>query len=312
MNVQYDFALENGALIHIDDAQRGYEGYICAGCDNRLVPKKGEVYEHHFAHHPGVVNLNCKPETAMHNLAKNAIANAHADARREGREYWLQAQTKTRCAGCVFSMAPEVYAINLAFNFGEALVEKSVAQGTVADVAFISGEQTIAIEVAVTNPPDDRKKRLYKETGVDLYVISLGKDDWDALDALRQKVVADEAYRRYRQCEQCRQLAEFSRRFGNYSLDAELREARDALPVPKGLPKDKEACRSCGSKAHHEFGICPPQVTPLQRTLSAQRERRGEHVDAFLAWARSPAPEPESERILATYARIDKRLASLN
>lgn len=77
-------------------------------------------------------------------------------------------------------------------------------------------------------------------------------------------------------------------------------------------PPDKVACLSCGSKAHHEFGICPPPRDVLRETLDARRGRRGEHVDAFLAWAKSPAPEPESERILATYARIDKRLASLN
>lgn len=48
---------ENGARIHIDDAQRG-KNYCCPACKEPLIMKRGRVVAHHFAH---IAKKSCDP-----------------------------------------------------------------------------------------------------------------------------------------------------------------------------------------------------------------------------------------------------------
>lgn len=67
------YGLMNSKLIHIDEVDKQEKSnYICPSCKRILVPKKGPIKEHHFAH---AKNENCEHayETTLHLLAKSII-----------------------------------------------------------------------------------------------------------------------------------------------------------------------------------------------------------------------------------------------
>jgi hypothetical protein len=75
------YACKEGVLVHISEVNAGLAcGCICPNCSERLIAKKGEVNEHHFAHD---FNSDCvgAPESALHLLAKEVIS--------QGRELFI-------------------------------------------------------------------------------------------------------------------------------------------------------------------------------------------------------------------------------
>lgn len=64
----------NGKLIDISMACRG-QLVRCPVCNGKLVVRKGDIRDHHFAHKGG---SNCSPESVLHMVAKSIVANAKA------------------------------------------------------------------------------------------------------------------------------------------------------------------------------------------------------------------------------------------
>lgn len=80
MTILIPFGLRDGILIHISEVDRGEDcNCVCTECDMVLVAKKGSAREHHFAHHPSVVQAStCGSgvESSLHRYAKQIIADA--------------------------------------------------------------------------------------------------------------------------------------------------------------------------------------------------------------------------------------------
>lgn len=73
MNKQSSWAIRNGFWVNIDEVESGIEcNCICPICGSKMVAKKGDIKEHHFAHY---VSSNCvySSETALHMMAKGII-----------------------------------------------------------------------------------------------------------------------------------------------------------------------------------------------------------------------------------------------
>ncbi len=52
MSVHLEFGLRKDKLYHVSEVEFGLEcNCICPSCKAILVAKKGEIREHHFAHH---------------------------------------------------------------------------------------------------------------------------------------------------------------------------------------------------------------------------------------------------------------------
>lgn len=62
---------ELGNCVHIDDVEKDKK-YLCIHCNKEVIPKRGKINEHHFAHKEE--NPDCKWETYLHSLAKFKIA----------------------------------------------------------------------------------------------------------------------------------------------------------------------------------------------------------------------------------------------
>lgn len=69
------YGVRDGALVHIDDVDRGLPcRCVCRDCQRPLVAKKGAVYAHHFQHVAADVQCNPSPESLVHAYAKQEIA----------------------------------------------------------------------------------------------------------------------------------------------------------------------------------------------------------------------------------------------
>ena len=71
--VYLNIGLKNGNLVFINEVERGLEcGCTCPHCGSRLMAKKGEINQHHFAHYDAE-NCGRSLETAIHMLAKEIL-----------------------------------------------------------------------------------------------------------------------------------------------------------------------------------------------------------------------------------------------
>lgn len=70
-----NMGMKDGKLVFIDEVERGLEcGCTCPHCGSRLMAKKGEINQHHFAHYDAE-NCGMSLETAIHQLAKEVLLN---------------------------------------------------------------------------------------------------------------------------------------------------------------------------------------------------------------------------------------------
>ncbi len=73
MNIKLPFGLHDGQLVDISIADNGLAcDCVCPSCGQRLVAKKGDIKEHHFAHYESE-ECSGAVETALHIYAKNIL-----------------------------------------------------------------------------------------------------------------------------------------------------------------------------------------------------------------------------------------------
>lgn len=67
------YGLKNGELVFIGEVERGLEcGCLCPYCGGKLIARKGEMNQHHFAHYQ-VENCGKGVETVLHLLGKQVL-----------------------------------------------------------------------------------------------------------------------------------------------------------------------------------------------------------------------------------------------
>lgn len=73
MNIKLPFGLRDGQLVDIATVESGLAcNCVCPSCGQQLVAKKGDIKEHHFAHHDSE-ECSGAVETALHIYAKNIL-----------------------------------------------------------------------------------------------------------------------------------------------------------------------------------------------------------------------------------------------
>jgi len=77
--IQFDYGkTENGIIINISQVTKDKKDkYFCLSCDNELIPKTGEIREHHFAHKNS--NVKCSKENYYHILGKIIFFNTYLE-----------------------------------------------------------------------------------------------------------------------------------------------------------------------------------------------------------------------------------------
>lgn len=155
-------------ILHIKEVVSGVAcNCTCPDCKVKLIAKKGEKNDHHFAHFNG---KECEkaPETAIHKLAKEIIET--------NAEIYLNSET--------------------IFQYQNSELEKGFESKRL-DATIWNSEEKIFVEIIVTNDVSSEKEEYLKQTGIKTLVIDLSKVDRDILRIdLEEIVIADCSIRR--------------------------------------------------------------------------------------------------------------------
>ena len=138
---------ENDELIHIEKAKRDTD-YFCVNCEAIMIPKKGDIKIHHFAHKPS--------EDGDENFC--------------GGEGFRHLRVKTVVNQMLKSIARHHFAYDFEFimekSYGQdrpdILVTKAVDKKEVIEV--------MAIEIIDTHPPSDEKRERWNNRMLELVI----------------------------------------------------------------------------------------------------------------------------------------------
>ena len=148
MNIQLPFGLQNGKLVDISSVESGLAcNCVCACCGQRLIAKKGEFNQHHFAHYN---NAACEGavETALHIYAKNIL---------EKHKRIILPPVYLDKSDKLISPPAEV-------TFEKVILEKQVGQ-IIPDLIVFVRSKPLLIEIAVTHFVDKFKEAKIFELG---------------------------------------------------------------------------------------------------------------------------------------------------
>ncbi len=171
--IKIPYALKCGEWAHISQVESGLKANcICPCCKSSLVARKGNKVTHHFAHYD---TTNCKPETALHFIAKTFLFEKilkHLDSRTPLPVAWP-------CGKC-----GKLHEANLLRKATQVRLEHDLGYCK-PDVLLLTEANipVAAIEVVVTHKPEESALAYYLEEGIAL--IEFEVHDGEALEMIR-------------------------------------------------------------------------------------------------------------------------------
>ncbi len=184
-------------VTHISDAEKRVR-YVCLGCHKEMIPKKGKIKRHHFAHRPGVEQ--CDPDNALHEIAKAAICQGFLKALNENYEYLI----KLPCDRCAKPIA-----VNVALPGAGIATEKSQVHGTRSDLVITNDDgksPRIIIEIVVHHDLEQSTEEKYIASEIPVVKV---RPTWDTVEKLRNGVHAEESLNvKVPTCRTCRKQEE--------------------------------------------------------------------------------------------------------
>lgn len=184
-DIKYSYAYRDGIVVHIEDVNKSQKNeYFCISCGRLLIPRKGKVKRHHFAHKNIV---NCDSEGYLHKLAKQLFYNTYKAALQEGLIFDVVYESMHICTHYAHiwnntCTTQTKRTFDLTQSYKKAIIEKK-HHGYIADILLESddGKPPIFIEIAVSHKCD--KAKIESGNKIIEYHIS----DESDLDILKQR-----------------------------------------------------------------------------------------------------------------------------
>ena len=166
----------SGARVHAADLDRRHRRarapFACPRCGDELVARLGPVRTPHFAHRPGSSCPLARPESALHQNAKERLLRLCEEAFAGARRVRVAA----RCPRC---RRPAPLDLGEA---GDAAREEGPVGPLRADVLVTrAGTPTLALEVRVAHAVDPAKEEVLQALGVRAAEVDARKP-WERLD----------------------------------------------------------------------------------------------------------------------------------
>lgn len=157
VSIKYSYALdENNNVIEIGSASviKGKD-YTCISCSGPLRPVMGEIRQQHFRHR---VQVDCSPETYLHNLAKHVFLQTYNDCLANGKPFMVEYLVPTYCSACNTCLGYETKQADLTRHFKNIDLEVP-DRGFIPDIllATTSGGEALYVEIAVTHFVEENK-----------------------------------------------------------------------------------------------------------------------------------------------------------
>lgn len=167
------FAVCGDKIIHISEVESGRQiNCLCPACKTRLIARKGNLRQHHFAHDTGT---NCNEESALHWFGKQFLFDAIQRALAEGRPFpmeWICNQCHRKHDGNLLKKAASVM---LEQVYGEVRPDLLLKDAT--------GKPIVAIEIIVTHAPEQSAREFY--TKQDIAIVEVRIENGTTLEALK-------------------------------------------------------------------------------------------------------------------------------
>lgn len=235
-----------GRIVHVSEVERGLAcECVCAECEARLIAKKGEVNQMHFAHfrsqpceHAG--------ESALHKFAKDILSK--------------RGEIRLPEVGADFGNEKLIKHRSQFFSFDRIILEKR-ENSIIPDVIAIKGNRKLLIEFAVTHFCDDAKINKIKGLGISALEVDLSgfrhessREDWESAIV---ELAPREWLHNPRVGEARRELTE----------RIETRRKREAARVSKQVHLWSERFKSATKP--RPFAVSESQAIPLQNICDA-------------------------------------------
>lgn len=190
--IKYRYALdENQNVINIDSERiiRGND-YLCISCGKVLRPVKGEIRQKHFRHK---IQVDCSPETYLHNLAKRMFFKTYSDCLQNNQQYFLEYKVPRHCNACKDNGPCEVgndglTKIDLTKYFKDISLETRDGD-FIPDILLRNGSKSLYIEIAVTHFVGEPKEN----SGAKIVEIAI-KDETD-IDLITSCCISETDFR---------------------------------------------------------------------------------------------------------------------
>lgn len=164
------FGLKAGRLYGVDEVARGAEcDCVCPKCLAPLWAKKGEINVYHFSHAPGIIPCANGTETAIHQMAKQILLEV---CELQVPEIVL-IDSLTNIGGGIHRDT-EVVVPESRLRLDSVVLEKAVDDLRPDVLADVNGRYYL-VEIIVSNPIDDEKRKKLRDQGHICLVIDLSK-----------------------------------------------------------------------------------------------------------------------------------------
>ncbi|NJX14642.1 competence protein CoiA family protein [Tamlana crocina] len=144
------YGLQNGKLVTIDDVQSGLScGCVCPNCKSKLIAKKGNIREHHFAH---INNNDCfwRGESLIHLKSKEIISNSRT----------------IKLPKLIWSYNPEILIFDeVTITIDKVTLERKV-NDFIPDIIIESKGRKLLIEIIYSHGVNNIKYRKIRKTDI--------------------------------------------------------------------------------------------------------------------------------------------------
>ena len=145
-------------LITIYQVDKNFrDKYSCINCNGILIPKKGKIRAHHFAHK---AESNCSYETYLHKVAKLKFYEQYNQCLNHQQPFYFEKDVTTTCISCsnvktyntMCDLGTTIKPFDLTKVYDKVYIEKQ-KDGFVADILLVSTSYRIHlfIEFVVTH-----------------------------------------------------------------------------------------------------------------------------------------------------------------
>ena len=174
------FALKDGKMLHISEAQKGLAcGCCCPACGAKMVAKKGRKKMHHFAHYSSV-NCEYGYETSLHLVAKEIISKS--------KKFVIPAvyinDQVTHEKKKVPSKEIKVDEVRLEKRYDEFI----------PDIVLVSGEKELFVEIYVSHKVTDEKLAKIKKIKTSVIEIDLNQYNREVNFENLSRILLEESY----------------------------------------------------------------------------------------------------------------------
>lgn len=262
MAVQIALALNNsGNFVHISDVSAS-GSWRCPACGGEVIPKKGDLKAHHFAHK---ADTNCSSESVIHALAKSVLI----EAAHEKEAIWLPSLTGVVSLEHTPEEKWSVYLSKVIKTVHSAKPEVSLENVRFDVLTSVDHIGYLAVEIAVHHRKSASDIENIEKAGKACVEIYLDNLEWDiTYEALKDRVLkqADRAWLFHPAVEKAKQeaYARLERTFG--TEESPTRDIPEHKPTPetrKNKLTDKDRLLDAiNTGKHSKVTVIPVLSTP--------------------------------------------------